>query len=106
MAKMAKMTSEFKEKFTIFFKGCETIYSDYWINMKFIHQKDEFSCKIGRKYVKIICGNSVHTFIDIENGDVLKPANSKTPARHARGNIFDKDNGLKGMTEFGPYYLK
>jgi hypothetical protein len=38
------------------------------------------------------------------NGDVLKPASWKAPAKGARGNIFDEHNGLNRMTEYGPEY--
>ena len=53
----------------------------------------------GRKYIKIIKvddgGNgskSVHSFVNAENGDILKPASWRAPAKHARGNIFKKIN--------------
>jgi len=36
-------------------------------------------------------------------GDLLKPASWKTPAKHARGNIFD---GTDKWEFFGPKYLK
>lgn len=42
----------------------------------------------------------------VKKGDVLKPASWKTPARHARGNVFDSDNGLKSCEQYGPAYLK
>jgi hypothetical protein len=44
-------------------------------------------------------------------GDVLKAAGYKKPAKHARGNIFDDHNGLRGrsgqreMAWTGPEYL-
>ena len=47
----------------------------------------------------------------IKRGDVLKAASYKTPAKHARGNIFDEWNGLRGrhgrrlMEWTGPEYL-
>jgi len=43
---------------------------------------------------------SSHCFIDRTNGDVLKAASWKTPAKGARGNIFDAQKGLGRM---GPY---
>jgi hypothetical protein len=61
-------------------------------------------------------GNSVYAFIDTKGGningtlhkigDVLKPASYKTPSKHARGNIYDADNGLKFMGHYGPAYLR
>ncbi len=102
---MAVMNLETQIKFDTFFQGCKDVRDAYWERMDFTHEKDVFSYKVGRRYVKITCGYSVHTFVDMTNGDVLKPAGHSKPAKHARGNIYDKDNGLKGMTPHGPYYL-
>ena len=65
----------------------------------------------GRKYKRIVrtddCGgHSVHCFVDTTNGDVLKADGWKRPAKHARGNIFDDQNGLGAMGEYGPAYLR
>lgn len=55
----------------------------------------------GRTYVRIVMleGDNQHgsafCFIDKENGDVLKAASWKAPAKNfARGNIYDENNGL------------
>jgi hypothetical protein len=45
-------------------------------------------------------------FIDVTNGNILKPKTYKTPAPKARGNIFDDDYGIGRMTIYGPEYLK
>ena len=103
---MAKMPTEFKEKFDVFYDGCGKIYDEYWDRMGFTHTKDEFRYTVGRRYVKVFCGNSIHSFVDMVMGSVLKPAGCNKPAKHARGNVFDDCNGLAGMTHHGPYYLK
>lgn len=72
----------------------------------------DFSISIGVKNIKIIMtdkngsGRSVHSFINIESGDVLKPASWNSPAKGKRGNIFDEDNGRKALTRYGVVYLK
>lgn len=49
--------------------------------------------KVGMKYAKICKktpsqpGGSAYAFIDLTNGDILKPASWAAPAKHARGNI-------------------
>ena len=62
-----------------------------------------------RKYTKIIMdkGNqrSVWAFIDRTNGDVLKPANWKAPAKHPRGNLYDEEDGMKFIQWTGPMYM-
>jgi hypothetical protein len=47
---------------------------------------------------------SVFCFIDMTNGNVLKSAGWKTPAKGARGNIFDEHNGLARITAYGTEY--
>jgi hypothetical protein len=72
----------------------------------------------GRRYSKLITteargegvsqkfiDSSVFAFIDKTSGDVLKAASWASPAKHARGNIFDEFNGLKYVTAYGPVYL-
>lgn len=48
---------------------------------------------------------SAWAFVDKRNGDVLKPASWKAPAKHPRGNIFDSNNGMGMITAWGPKYL-
>ena len=50
--------------------------------------------------------DSAWAFIDRSTGDVLKPATYKAPAKHARGNIFDPQNGMSSMGPYGPAYLR
>jgi len=98
--------TDFTEEFQIFFEGCIKIYQNYVDRMGYKHNTDTFSFSQGRRYIKVIRGGSVHCFVDRTNGDVLKAASWKAPAKHARGNLFDKDNGLGSMGEFGPAYLR
>lgn len=69
-------------------------------------EQDTFSIQTGRRYIKINLHSSngqtfVHAFVDRTNGDVLKPATFKAPAKHARGNIFAEDNGRSAITAQG-----
>jgi len=64
----------------------------------------------GRRYFKIVESEngehrSVWAFVD-KNGDVLKPASWRAPAKHARGNIFDDNEGMGSIGPYGPAYLK
>lgn len=58
-----------------------------------------FELTQGRKYIKIIRDRAVYAFINRENGDIMKPAGWKAPAKHARGNIFKQD----ALECCGPY---
>ena len=96
----------FDKNFEIFFEGCKKINFDYMDREFPSLQKEDFSYRKGRRYIKVIRGGSVHCFVDRTNGDVLKAASWSTPAKHARGNIFDAYNGLEHMNEYGPAYLR
>lgn len=82
-------------------------------------QPETLHMQHGPKFVKVVStrneggqhllssgGGRVHSFINKTNGDVLKPASWKAPAKHARGNIFDEKNGLGSMGPYGPAYLR
>lgn len=108
------MTPEFKQAFDKYFAGCEKIYNDYHAQMGYAESnKNKFDFTKGRRYVKVLQimgGNqrSVHSFVDMKEGatygNVLKAAGWNAPAKGARGNIFDKNDGLGRMTMFGPAY--
>ncbi len=102
---MANMFDINDPRFINFMVGVVRIYTDYMVK-HFPNQIESLGFKAGRRYIRIFRGNSVHAFVDMTNGDVLKPASYKAPARHARGNIFDDNNGLGSMGEYGPAYLK
>ncbi len=51
-------------------------------------------------------GGSAWAFLNTENGDVLKPASFKAPAKHARGNIYDAHGGMGTVGVYGPAYMR
>ena len=72
---------------------------------------DTVSVKLGRKYAKVIVtsadGDSVHTFINMNNGDILKAGSWAAPATNGiRGSIFAADNGASVVNKHGANYLK
>jgi len=76
--------------------------------------------KGSRRYIKVtalrliqntegeykVNGESAWAFIDTTNGDILKPASWKAPAKHSRGNLFDSNKGLGMVGPQGPAYLR
>lgn len=64
----------------------------------------------GKRYTRIVTAavngssRSVYCFIDTTNGDILKSASWKTPAKGARGNILAEDEGMRRMTAYGAGY--
>ena len=84
---------------------CVAYYED-----RFDHiEAPEIRVELGRKYAKVINGRnggSVHTFIDLTNGNILKAASYKAPAPNGvRGNIFDDDCGMSCVGPFGALYV-
>ena len=71
---------------------------------------DTFDIRYGKKYIKIVCDNSVAAFVvgvdndkKFKKGDILKPAGWAAPARNAaRGNVLD---GGYPINWTGPLYL-
>ena len=71
---------------------------------------DGLAFKRGSKYIKVVSGDSVSSFIvatendkKFKKGDILKPAGWAAPARNvARGNVLD---GNYPINWTGPLYL-
>jgi hypothetical protein len=103
--KRVEIDPKFSEAMSGFYVGCVKIYNDHCVKSGFTIT-DTFRLDEGNRYFKVIRGSSVHCFVDKTNGDVLKPASWKVPAKHARGNILDANNGLRYMGEYGPAYLR
>ena len=60
--------------------------------------------KFGRKYVKVVCKGSVWGFVDKESGVIFKAASWNQPAKHGRGNLYDKASWAD-FKWTGPQYL-
>ncbi len=94
-------------QFLSWFAGMEKITHDHYKSSGYTATPlPTFKVIVGTRFLRVMRDNSAHAFIDRTNGDVLKPASWKAPAKHARGNIFNPDNGLSCMGEYGPAYLR
>jgi len=71
----------------------------------------------GRKYARVVKvdnlngSRSVHSFVNMENGDILKgswkaPIRTKKKGLAVRGNIYAADLGADRVNEHGPNYLR
>jgi len=77
-------------------------------------RRRELDISRGRRYIRVFtyCPKNkrsqqlVFAFIDKTNGDILKAASWKQPAKTARGNIFNSDDGLDCVVSYGIKYLK
>lgn len=97
-------------EFVAFLAGVKKVSDDYMDRVFPTLEKPQFEASQGGRYIKIISFRSsqrcVHCFVDTTNGDVLKSASWKAPAKGARGNIFDAANGLGRMGPYGAEYNK
>jgi hypothetical protein len=61
-----------------------------------------------KKWVRIVGPQRVHSFVDIETGEVYKPGGFDRPAitKTKRGNIFDEHNGLANVGPYGIAYAQ
>lgn len=107
---MAEVTDEQLETFR---KMCEGISQDYMrehfprLPLPIIEtHKGSRYAKLVRKDSADARYGSVHCFVDLTNGDVLKAATFKAPAKHARGNLNDADGGRSAMNQYGANYLR
>jgi hypothetical protein len=88
--------------------------NNYWKLAGFTHDEPPvISCEYGKKYAKVIYADysgpsrSVHTFVNMLNGDILKSGSWKAPAPNGvRGNIFEDDFGASVTNEYGASYLR
>lgn len=118
MERDIKVNSDTPE-FMSWFKACQDGYAKYMQDNYPNNPKEVLIAEAGTRYVKILkqsetkdeetdkpISSSAWAFIDRTNGDVLKPATWRAPAKGARGNIFDAKNGLEHMGPYGPAYLR
>ena len=85
------------------YKLAEYIKADY---NKYGYKSD-FNVTIskGRKYFKIVTDNSVHAFVDVNNGDVYKPASYNKPAKHVRYNLLQDPQDCFNKCDWSGGYL-
>ena len=99
-------------KFEIWLNKVNEERKQYW-DEKFSYKEYEpLTVERGRKYIKLSDDSSVWGFVsmvdgfnkgvEVKKGDLLKPADWRSPARHSRGNIF---KGTDKWTYYGPAYL-
>ena len=88
--------------------------NDYYERSGFTHSDpDVITVDYGKKYARIVkndqlgTSRSVHTFVNMLTGDILKAGGWKSPQPNGvRGNIFADDLGANRVNEHGANYLK
>ena len=99
---------DFETKLETFVVGAQKVIDNWHTQNNYSLPTPKLSVQRGKRYVKIVrtdTQSSVHCFVDTTDGSVLKAAGWKAPAKGARGNIFNDDSGLGGVTQWGGRYL-
>lgn len=100
----------FEESLQRWLKQAQAIIDTAWASNGYTHAKPPTLTldRSGTKNIRVVrmagAMRSVHCFIDIATGDVLKAASWKAPAKGARGSIYDETR--PGVTEYGGIYKR
>jgi hypothetical protein len=107
---MENTQENFEPALAAFVEHCQKVSDDYMIANFPNNPRPTIKIQRGSRYVRLVrCDHgsetgSAHCFVDTTNGDVLKAASFKQPAKGARGNIYTPEN--YGVYPFGAKYLK
>lgn len=102
------MDNTVKEALGRFVAAVQAMLDDYFAKTYTHVQSPILSVDYGKRYAKIVrtertgSGRSVYCFVD-SNGDILKAASWKAPAKGVRGSIL-AENPLSGVTTTGAVY--
>ena len=107
---------DFQTKLDEYVKLVQQLNDEHWKECNFSYaQSPLIITEEGTRYIKVmkqdraldgkLSRKSIHTFIDKTNGDILKAATYKAPAKNGvRGNI--SSNPEKVINHFGAIYLR
>lgn len=95
-----KTTVKILDNLVTLLDGRKEAHKNYMESMGY-NWDEPITMKIGKKYAKLITGTSVTAFIDLDNGNIYKPAGWAKPAPHARGNINSDLNGAEAFDSTG-----
>ena len=99
-------------KFDLWLEKVNEQRKEYWDTNFSYKPYEPLRIEKGKKYIKLIDGTTVWGFVSmldgfnkgvvVKKGDLLKPADWRSPAKHSRGNIFE---GTDSWEYYGPKYL-
>ena len=103
-----------KSRLELYIEMVQAKNDTYWNMMEFTFaDPPRVTADIGSKYARVVKvdqlngSRSVHTFVNMENGDILKSGGWSAPQKNGvRGNIFETDLGASVVNEFGAIYLR
>jgi hypothetical protein len=85
-------------------------YRTHYAALAAIDFTPSISVERGSKNVRVVKSDkaqrSVHCFVRIADGAILKADGWKKPAKHARGSIYAPDHGMSAVSVYGAHYLR
>lgn len=110
-------SSEFKAALKGFMAFAQSVVDENQKQYPNATSHKQLTAEAGKRYIRIVRNDiandtgktfsrSVHCFIDTTNGDVLKAASWKVPAKHARGNIFKPESYKGAVGPHGGTYMR
>ena len=104
---------DMQDRLNLYMAMVQEINNYYWkINEFTFSDPPIVYAKIANKYAKVLKEDAnggqtmIHSFVNMENGDILKGTWNAPVKNGVRGNIFSDDIGASVVTEHGPMYLK
>jgi hypothetical protein len=101
--------SDMQAKLEAFVKAAQAVVDAHYA-ANFPNQGQRLTVEMGKRYARIVktstglgASRSAYCFVDMTNGDVLKAASWKVPAKGARGSILAA-NVVAGVTAHGAMY--
>lgn len=95
---MNKIEQSFDHALCRFLERAQAVVNEYYASTFPNNTVPKLSAEPGKRYVRVVrhdgVGRSAHCFVDTTNGNVLKPAGWKGPAKGARGNIYSEKLGV------------
>lgn len=118
---MKTLDPQFWTRFDAWLKDCQNLINFYFAENYSNLKPPTLITNDGSKLIKIVkadgTSHSAWAFVAVKDfttktlgyvtrGDIFKPASWKAPAKHARGNLFNEDEGMGRIGPYGPNYLK
>lgn len=97
---MADIDKDLEQSLNSFVDKWQKRFNEYFKAHYANLEAPKLTIQYGSKNAKIVRTDgqtSVAGFVDLATGDVLKASSWRAPAKHARGNIFSKDNGMEAI---------
>jgi hypothetical protein len=107
--------SDFDAALTKFIADAQALIDEHMARVFPNNVGKRLSVMRGGRYARIVvedvvdgppCGRSVFCFIDSTNGDILKSASWKAPAKGARGNIYTYTNVGECVSPYGAHHAR